>query len=98
MDIVRRKIAILISLMAAVAVISIATLAIAYSVGSTTAQGPPIDREDKNVTMTLAIAGHPPNTSGPIVIDRGPVNMTYTLTNNRESAFKVLFYHLNRLV
>jgi hypothetical protein len=37
MDIVRRKIAILISLMAAVAVISIATLAIAYSVGSTTA-------------------------------------------------------------
>ena len=88
MDIVRRKIAILISLMAAVAVISIATLAIAYSVGSTTAQGPPIDREDKNVTMTLAIAGHPPNTSSPIVIDRGPVNMTYTLTNNRESAFQ----------
>jgi hypothetical protein len=87
MHIVRRKIVITSFVVAAIAVIS-AVVAIAYFIGSTTVQGPPINRDDKNVTMTLAVAGHPSNTPNPIFIDQGPVNMTYTITNNRESAFR----------
>ena len=90
-DIVRRKIAVIASVVIAVAVIS-AALAITYFVGSTTVQGPPIDRDYDDVAITLAIAGQPPNASNPIVIDRGPVNITYTVTNNRDSVFQYISF------